>query len=145
MVNFPTWIPDYDSHSRALLDFFLSSDPTICSAMAFAPLGNSDHVDVSVSIDFPVNSQRDAPFHRIAYDYFRADWDGLRDHLRDVPWEDIFKLGGSTAASEFCEWIQVGIDVYVPHRKCQAKPHSSRWFSAACAAAIVHRHHFFCL
>ena len=25
------------------------------------------------------------------------------------------------------------------------KPHSSPWFSAACAAAIVHRNHFFCL
>ena len=109
----------------------------------FPPLGNSDHVFVSVSIDFPTNSQQDAPFHRISYDYSRADWDGLRDHLRDVPWEDIFKLGASAAASEFCEWIQVGIDVYIPHRKYQVKSHSSAWFSAACAAAIVHRNHFF--
>ena len=85
MVNFPSWIPDCDSHSPALLDLFLSSNASICSAMAFPPLGNSDHVVVSVSIDFPTNSQRDAPFHRIAYDYSRADWDGLRDHLRDVP------------------------------------------------------------
>ena len=56
---------------------------------------------------------------------------------------DIFKLGASAAASEFCEWVQVGIDVYIPHRKYQVKPHSSSWFSAACAAAIVHRNHFF--
>ena len=68
--------------------------------MAFAPLGNSDHVVVSVSIDVPVNSKQDAPFHRIAYDYSRADWDGLRDHWRDVLWDDIFKLSVS-AASEF--------------------------------------------
>ena len=142
MVNFPTQIPDYDSHSPALLDLFLSSDASICSTMAFPPLGNSDHV-VSVSIDFPTNSQQDAPFRRIAYDYSRADWDGLRDHLRDVPWEDIFKLGASAAASEFCEWVQVGIDVYIQHIKYQVKPHSSPWFSAACAAAIVHRNHFF--
>ena len=111
--------------------------------MAFPPLGNSDQVVVSVSIDFPTNSQQDAPFHRIAYDYSLADWDGLRDHLRDVPWEDIFKLGASAAAIEFCEWVQVGIDVYIPHRKYQVKPHSSPWFSAACAAAIVHRNYFF--
>ena len=51
----------------------------------------------------------------MAYDYSRADWDGLCDHLRDVPWEDIFKLSASTAASEFCEPVQVGIDVYIPH------------------------------
>ena len=53
MVNFPTWIPDCDSHSLALLDLFISSDASICSTMAFPPLGNSDHVAVSVSIDFP--------------------------------------------------------------------------------------------
>ena len=99
MVNFPTWIPDCDSHSPALLDLFISSDASICSTMAFPPLGNSDHVVVSVSIDFPTNSQRDAPFHRIAYDYSCADWDGICDHLRDVPWEDIFKLSAFTAAS----------------------------------------------
>ena len=53
MVNFPTQIPDYDSHSPALLDFLLSSDASICSTMGFSPLENSDHVVVSVSIDFP--------------------------------------------------------------------------------------------
>ena len=53
--------------------------------MAISPLGNSDHVAVSVSIDFPSNSQQDALFHRIAYDYSRAYWDGLHNHLRDVP------------------------------------------------------------
>ena len=63
--------------------------------------------------------------------------------MRDVLWEDIFKLGASAAASAFCEWVQVGIDVYIPHRNYQVKPHSSPWFSAACAAAIVHRNHFF--
>ena len=111
--------------------------------MAFPPLGNSDHVVVSVFIDFPSNSQRDAPFHRLAYNYSRGDWDGLHDHLRDVPWEDIFKHGASGAASEFCGWVQVGVDVYIPHRKYQVKPHLSPWFSTVCAAAIVHRNHFF--
>ena len=111
--------------------------------MAFPPLGNSYHVVVSVSIDFPSNSQRNAPLHGIAYDYSRGDWDGLCDHLRDIPLEDIFRLGASTAASKFCEWFQVGVDVYIPHRKYQVKPHSSPWFSAACAAAIVHRNQFF--
>ena len=110
---------------------------------AFSPLGNSDNVVVSVSIDFPINSNQDASFYRVAYDYSRADRDGLRDHLRDVPWEDIFKLSASAAAGEFCEWVQVGIDVYIPHHKYQVKPHLSPWFSAACAAAILHRNHFF--
>ena len=78
-VNFVTRIPDQDSHSPLLLDLFLYSDASICSTMAFAPLGNSDHVVVSVSIDFQSNSQRDAQFHFIAYDSL----DSLNDHLRD--------------------------------------------------------------
>ena len=53
MVNFPTWIPDSDSHSPALLELFISSDTSICSTMTFTPLGNSNHAVVSVSTDYP--------------------------------------------------------------------------------------------
>ena len=85
MVNFPTRIPHCDSHNPGLLNLFLTSDASICSTMAFPPLGNFDHAVVSVSINFPTNSQRDALFHCIAYDHSHANWNGLRDHLRDVP------------------------------------------------------------
>ena len=72
IVNFPTRIPDCGSYSPALLDLFISFDASICSTMAFPPLENSDHV-VSVSIGFTVNSKQNPPFHRVTYDYSRAD------------------------------------------------------------------------
>ena len=75
MINFPTRITDCNSYSPALLDFFL--DTSICSTMGSPLLGNSDHLAVSVSIDFPSNSQRGSLFHRRACDYSRADWDGF--------------------------------------------------------------------
>ena len=65
--------------------------------MAFPPFGNFDHTD------FPSNSKGDTTFHRIFYEYSRADWNGLRDNLGDVLWKEIFKLGASAAASEFCD------------------------------------------
>ena len=74
-----------DSHSLVFLDLFISPDASICSTMNFPPLENSDHVVVSLSIDFPINLKQDAKFHHIAYDYSHADWDGLHDHLSDVP------------------------------------------------------------
>ena len=80
MVNFPTQIPDCGT---ALLDFFPSSDASICSTMAFPPTGNSDHVIVSVSI-------------------------------------------------EFCESVQVGIDVYIAHHKYQVNPHSMVFSNLCC-------------
>ena len=78
-VSFPTLIPDCDSNSPALLDFFFSSNVSICSTMAFRPLVNYDHAVASVSIDFPINLKQDALFHCVAYDYSRADYHGLHD------------------------------------------------------------------
>ena len=62
-----THIPDCDSYSPTLLDFFLSSDGSICSTMAFPPFKNFDYVVVSVSIDFPTDSKQDALFHVLFY------------------------------------------------------------------------------
>ena len=88
MVNFPTWIPDCDSHSLALLDFFPSSDASICSTMTFPPLGNSDHGVVLFPLIFHQIHRRMRHFIALALGYFHADWHSLHDHLRDVPWYD---------------------------------------------------------
>ena len=60
IVFFPTWIPGRDSHSPANLDLFIYFDSSFCPKMAFPPLGTSDYVIVTVSIDFPINSKQDA-------------------------------------------------------------------------------------
>ena len=63
MVNVPTEMPGCDFHRPALLDFFLSSDASICSTVAFLPLENSDYIVVSIPTGFPSNSKGDAPFY----------------------------------------------------------------------------------
>ena len=93
--------------------------------MAFSPLRNSDRVVFSISIDFPSNSKRDVPFHCTAYHYSCVDCDGLRDHLRYVPWEDIFKLGAPAAGTEFYGLSRLKLMYYIPHRKYLIKLHSS--------------------
>ena len=59
---------------------------------------------------------------------------GNFDHV--VSWEDIFKVSASAATSQFCEYVKVGID-----QVTQALLISMVFSS--CAAAIVHRSHFF--
>ena len=98
MVNFPTRISNCDSHSPALLDLFISSE------LVFVLQWLSLHWEILImlSSQFPSNFHHihnGMPmFHCVAYDYSLVDWDGLRDHLRDVTWEDIFKLNTFSAA-----------------------------------------------
>ena len=82
MVNFPTRIPHCNSQSPSVVDLFLYSNHGISSTTTFLPLGNSDQVFISVSIDFLSNSQRDAPFHRITYNYSCSDCMFLSCHVR---------------------------------------------------------------
>ena len=76
-------------------------------------------------LTFQQTQNRMPPFHCIAYNYSHADWDGLRDHLRDISWRislnSVFLLLLVNFVSGF---------------------RSSPWFSAACAAAIFHRNYF---
>ena len=60
---------------------------------------DSVHDVASVFIGFPFGSEGDVPFHRTCFAYSYADWDGFGDHIRYVPWEDIFNLG----PFKFCE------------------------------------------
>ena len=48
--------------SPVLLHLFLSSETSICFKVNFHPLGDSDQVLVSISIDFPSNSESDDRF-----------------------------------------------------------------------------------
>ena len=79
-------------------------------------------------LTFHQTTKQDALFHCIAYDHSCTDWDGLCDHLRHVPWEDIFNSSVSAAARELCDWVQAEIGVHISNHKYQVKPHSFLWF-----------------
>ena len=64
--------------------------------MSFRPLVSSYHV--AISIEFS-NSKGDAPLYCSAYEFSCADCSGFCYHLKNVPWVNIFKLGGFTATA----------------------------------------------
>ena len=69
----------------------------------------------------------------MAYDYSRADWDRVRGHLRDVLNSVLLLLLVNFVSGFRLELMYISL----------IEPRSSPWFSAACAAAIFHRNHFF--
>ena len=74
MINFPTRI--LDSHSPALF-----SEICNCSSLVYPPLENYANFVVSVSFVYPSDSKKDVSFNRTTFDYSRADWESLCDHL----------------------------------------------------------------
>ena len=84
-LNFSIWIPDCDSHDPTFLVSFIFCDPKICSTVVLHQLGSSDHILILVFVEFPSKSKGKAPFHCTTFNYSRAEWDDLHDHLRDLP------------------------------------------------------------
>ena len=75
--------------------------------------------------------------------YKKADWEAIRELIRDAPWRNIFSLPAEQCANETTEWFKTAIEAHVPTRKFYSKPHSPQWFTSACAAAIAQRQHAF--
>ena len=69
MVSFPTWIPDRDTHSPALLDYFFLL--TLVFLLQWLSLHREilTMFVVSVSINFSSNSKWDVPIHHITCGY----------------------------------------------------------------------------
>ena len=98
------------------------------------------HAVLSVSIDFPSYSQRDTLFHGIAYDYSRADWDGLFEMFYGrISLNSVFLLLVLNFVKGF-ELELIYISLMESIRSSLTHFHG---LTAACAAVIVHRNHFF--
>ena len=134
-------IPYPYSDGRYLLELFLCSNPDDCFAKVLPPIGNSNHSIVSVSVSYSSPSATFKPFHRTVQ-FGKADWDGFRCFLADVPWSSVLSLGPALAADELSHWMNLGMEIYIPSRTYQIRAHSQPWYTPACAAAIAHCNHF---
>ena len=128
--NFSIQFPDLDSESLALLNLW----PCLKTLVFILQWLSLFREILIIFSQFPLfflqTQNEDAPFRSTAFVY---------SLLRDFTLEDISKLGTYAAASEFCEWVQYGIDVYICSSLWhQVKPRSSLWFSGPFVAAIAH-------
>ena len=103
-------------------DFFLSSNPSIYSAMALPPLEHSNYVIVKVSIGLASNSKGNVHFNRKTFNYFRVNWNGLPDFLRDVPRENILDLDTFAEAPVFFNGSRMEL-IYRSLRSSLINPH----------------------
>ena len=105
MVNFPTPIPYCNSHSSALLDLFHSTDISIVTLVIQRIFLHWEILKMLLS-KIPLtfyHIHNEMPISSHCLWLFLCRLGRLCDHLRDVSWEDIFKVSASADASEFCE------------------------------------------
>ena len=143
IIDGPTRVPDVTGHTPSLLDLFLTSSPNTCTHSICSPLGSSDHCLIEVNIESKCVQTNDVPFHRRVFRYSKADWNGFRNFISDIPLTFIFSHGPSKSASLLSDWVSTGMECFIPSKVFQLKPNSHPWFTPECAAAIAHRNHFF--
>ena len=126
---------DCYSYSRTFLDLFLSFNLVFFFCSCFPPIGKFGLLLPQFPSTFRQTQKwmpkSGRPFFIAQLMIVLVLIGTIFDHLRNIPSEVIFKLDASTAAAEFCEWVQVVIDVHISHRKYYVKPYSSPWLSAA--------------
>ena len=57
----------------------------------------------------------------------------------EVPWKHIFKIGASTAASKFCEWIRGGTDILMSGLLTVVSDRIARAFNRYRQAGLLHK------
>lgn len=99
IYNLPIGITDCDTQSPDPLDLFLAYDRSFCSAVTFPPLKNSDDVVFQCLLIFLLSQWR-IFLCIVQLLIFFVQVGKVFVIISDVPWNDIFNLGGVEAASE---------------------------------------------
>ena len=137
LVNDPTRVPDRPNQAANTLDLFLTSKPSIYSALSVSdPLGSSDHCLVSASHVFTPFRHPPKP-NRVLWNHDKGDWEGLRQFYSQFPWNDVcFSSDISSTCDSVTEIIITGMTEYIPHSSKPGKPNSPDWFNHSCAEAV---------
>ena len=141
MTSWPIMVEMIDLvNSVSILLCQISSDTSIFSTVAF-PASYSDHVVVSFSIHCKLRKGCYSSLH--SFWLFSCWFIWFLWSFEKCSRGGYLYIDASAAATEFCEWVLVGVAVYIPSHKYHVKPYSSPWFTAALATVIAHRNHVF--
>ena len=141
LVHTPTRVPDRCADVSNILDLFLTSNPSPYTIKSLPPLGTSDHTLISVSSPFISSSSSELPppsERRRLWHFNAANWNDLRRHFSDFPWDDYCFRGefdSSECASRITDVIFEAMEGYIPYSFSSSKP-SKSWFNSDCARAV---------
>ena len=106
------------TRGQNILDLFLTSNPTLVDNVSITP-GLSDHNIVLIQVNVKPEVLKQVP--RNIHLYKKADWDQLKQSMRDVYVElkqsDLATTSVQSMWDRFTTGLEQGIDKFIPVRK----------------------------
>lgn len=102
------------------LDLVITFSPISCRGLQYSPLGNSNHVLVSIDISFELSIKDGPLIHKSSFSFQHTGLNSFRDVLRDTHWIDIFKRHIENRATGISYCVQASFYAFVPCQKYHA-------------------------
>ncbi|XP_072174582.1 uncharacterized protein [Diadema setosum] len=122
----------------SLLDLaFTNEEELVVNPSHDATIGKSDHVTLHLQLLIGSNDEEEEVLSR---SYYHADYDSMRDALKEIDWKkELGDLSGEEAWDFLEKSLQTCIEAYVPFKKKHQKK-QPEWMNHQCKKAIELKH-----
>ena len=127
-INEPTRIT---CTTQTILDIIVTNIPQhVCDAQVIAPLLMNDHCTISISLTYRIPKPQ--CYTRLMWDYSRADFDGLNNHISRMDWDEI--CGDYTnidiAADNWTSAIMEAMKQFIPNKLVVVRSRDKPWYTS---------------
>ena len=126
-INEPTRITE---RSATCLDRIVSNIPHyVETAQVLDPLLHNDHCYVGITLRFSIPKSQS--YSRLMWDYSRADYEGLREHIRSIDWNMICEnfTDIDFAANQWSTTVLEAAKTFIPHTMVTIRPRDKPWYN----------------
>ena len=114
-------------HTRSII----SNNLDASNVVVVPPVGNSDHNQVSIEIPL-IKVHKPSAYHRLIWQYDKANWAGLNDALLNYNWDSCFTDDDvNNCATKWTETFINFSRTFIPNKLVLIRPWDNPWFTAA--------------
>lgn len=117
------------------LDLIMCDMPHLCSEVLITPeVGSSDHYLLKTSVALSAIQEPAAP--RQVWIYSRADWDGMREELAAMNWDNMLNPNDpELSCTRMTKAILTAMEHHIPQRTLRNFIGKPEWYNEACEKA----------
>ncbi len=96
-----------------------------------APLLKNDHCTIGITLNFHITRQQ--CYTRLMWDYARGDFDGLRNHLLNVEWDDVCNnyIDVEIAAEQWTKTVLEALKAFIPNKLVTVRTNDKPWYNGS--------------